>query len=90
MGREVWADSSGNVVGNNTLQFMATNEKSGPYTCSVPTVPDIPAVVHEIIVKCKCTLLDVCIRSVNYIVLNIHMLYFHVGCVVSTAWLICP
>ena len=70
MGREVWTDSSGMVVGSTTLQFIATNEKSGSYTCSAPTVPAIPAVIYEMIVKCKCTLLEVCIRSVNFIVVN--------------------
>ena len=79
LSREVWTDSSGNVVGNTTLQFMATKEKSGPYICSVPTVPDIPAVVHEIIVKCKCTLLDECIRSVNFIVVNTCTCYNFIG-----------
>ena len=79
MGREVWTDSSGMVVGNTTLQFMAINEKSGPYTCSVPTVQGIPAVVLEIIVNCKCTLLDVCIRSVNFIVVNAYTYYNSIG-----------
>ena len=53
LGREVWTNSSGNAVGNNTLQFMATKEKSGHYTCSVPTVPAIPAVSYQVLVTSK-------------------------------------
>ena len=53
MGREVWTDSSGMVVGNITLQFMATKAKSGSYTCSVPAVPDIPAVSYGVLVSSK-------------------------------------
>ena len=53
LGAEVWTDSSGNVVGNTTLQFMAIKEKSGPYTCSVPTVPAIPAVSYRVLLYSK-------------------------------------
>ena len=53
LGREVWTNSSGNVVGNYTLQFMATKQTSGLYTGSVPTVPDIPAVSYNVLVSSK-------------------------------------
>ena len=52
-GAVVWTNSNDDTVGNRTLEFTATTDLAGLYTCSVPSVPAIPAKTHEVVVHCK-------------------------------------
>ena len=52
-GAVIWTNSSGYVVGNKSLEFVATVDRAGLYTCSAPTVPAIPTVNYRILVTCK-------------------------------------
>ena len=52
-GAVVWTNSSGYIVGNRSLEFVATGDRAGLYTCSAPTVPAIPTESYRVFVTCK-------------------------------------
>ena len=52
-GAVIWTNSYGYVVGNRSLEFVATGDRAGLYTCSAPTVPAIPTLSYKVLVTSK-------------------------------------
>ena len=52
-GAVVWTNFCGNAVGNRSLEFIATGDRAGLYTCYDPSVPAIPPVSYRVLVTSK-------------------------------------
>ena len=54
MGPGLWMNSNGMIVSaGSTLNLTATRDLAGNYTCIVPSVPLLSAVIFELVVYCK-------------------------------------
>ena len=54
IGDGVWTNSNGTVLGKRNLEFTATRELAGVYTCSLPMTPVDISSSYDVIVYCKC------------------------------------
>ena len=53
IGDGVWTSSNGTVLGKRNLEFTATRELAGVYTCSLSMTPVDISTAYEIVVYCK-------------------------------------